>query len=509
MSENLRAPKNKPDSSGPEGPAIIGDRLRLADPGMALQLDDARTSTERPFLPIPTHLLGQTFNIGSERGIHPRIQPKLTVSQPGDIYEEEADRVAERIIGIPETSSLATKRPHETSRKSMDDGGEVNGEGLLHPIPDPIQGETVQRSCDGCDDGAPCPDCASETEDGQGAVQRKSEEKAAAKRSVVSEGLLDGIGSGFTLDPITKNFMESRFGRDFSQVRVHADQRAAESAKAVDALAYTVGRDVVFGAGRYDVASSGGKKLLAHELAHVVQQGTGIGGAGRPRVIGQPGAPLLHRATPDAGPGSQGTRVLATAPTLIQRQGNGGGGVTPGGGGAEPPAQDECGAPISMKKNTKEHFKGGKRMEDYYGHPANGQWAHGDTAGPFVTNQYVGSNVQLIGTVRSACDPKKFVITQTVTFAKYRVNGQKRMEEGTTNPEPLVPFRQEWVGNPPGLNISSADGPSVDYKTNVASGLELERKFTTTISGPSGKESVDWSTSIVVKDGKITTNKIE
>ena len=66
--------------------------------------------------------------------------------------------------------------------------------------------------------------------------------------------------------------MESRFGRDFSQVRVHTDARAAQSARSVDALAYTVGRNVVFGDGQYAPHSIAGQRLLAHELTHVVQQ---------------------------------------------------------------------------------------------------------------------------------------------------------------------------------------------------------------------------------------------
>lgn len=78
---------------------------------------------------------------------------------------------------------------------------------------------------------------------------------------------------GSPLDHETRTFMESRFGHDFSQVRVHTDARAAESARAVNALAYTVERDVVFGAGRCAPYSGSGKQLLAHELAHVVQQG--------------------------------------------------------------------------------------------------------------------------------------------------------------------------------------------------------------------------------------------
>jgi Domain of unknown function (DUF4157) len=79
--------------------------------------------------------------------------------------------------------------------------------------------------------------------------------------------------SGQPLDQSTRTFMESRFAHDFSRVQVHTDAKAAESAQAVQARAYTVGRDVVFGAGQYAPGTLAGKRLLAHELTHVVQQG--------------------------------------------------------------------------------------------------------------------------------------------------------------------------------------------------------------------------------------------
>ncbi|MEP7012875.1 MAG: DUF4157 domain-containing protein [Acidobacteriota bacterium] len=77
------------------------------------------------------------------------------------------------------------------------------------------------------------------------------------------------------LDAGTLGFMESRFGRDFSQVRVHTGTQAADSARVVNAQAYTVGRDVVFGAGEYAPGTIAGRRLLAHELTHVVQQAGG------------------------------------------------------------------------------------------------------------------------------------------------------------------------------------------------------------------------------------------
>ncbi len=77
---------------------------------------------------------------------------------------------------------------------------------------------------------------------------------------------------GRPLDASTRAFMEPRFGHDFSGVRIHADAPAAESAQAVHSLAYTVGRDVVFGAQQYSPGSSSGRRLLAHELTHTLQQ---------------------------------------------------------------------------------------------------------------------------------------------------------------------------------------------------------------------------------------------
>ncbi|MGH9652075.1 MAG: DUF4157 domain-containing protein, partial [Bryobacteraceae bacterium] len=115
-----------------------------------------------------------------------------------------------------------------------------------------------------------------------GAESKKKEEPAAIQRKAAdnSSDASDGIVSrdvlprsaGRPLDPETRIYMESRFGFDFSKVRIHSDPEAATSAKAVNALAYTVGSDVVFGAGRYVPSTTEGRRLLAHELTHTIQQ---------------------------------------------------------------------------------------------------------------------------------------------------------------------------------------------------------------------------------------------
>jgi hypothetical protein len=83
---------------------------------------------------------------------------------------------------------------------------------------------------------------------------------------------------GRPLPGVTRALMEGRFGHDFGQVRIHTDGRAADSARSMNALAYTVGRNVVFGAGQFEPQTSRGQRLLAHELAHVVQQAARPGG---------------------------------------------------------------------------------------------------------------------------------------------------------------------------------------------------------------------------------------
>src|SRR6185369_12981558 len=99
------------------------------------------------------------------------------------------------------------------------------------------------------------------------------EETASAGHSPVLDVV--GRGGGEPLAPDLRAEMEGRLGADFGSVRVHRDATASESAKAVDAHAYTVGTDVVFRADRWDPASSDGKHTLAHELSHVVQQANG------------------------------------------------------------------------------------------------------------------------------------------------------------------------------------------------------------------------------------------
>ena len=139
----------------------------------------------------------------------------------------------------------------------------------------PAKGPVLQRKC-ACGThtigGTECDSCRKEKDPRAGSIlQRMSSDNGsiADVPPVVHEVL---NSSGQPLDPATRNFFEPRFGRDFSHVRVHADALAAQSAQSVSALAYTVGNHIVFGPGRYDSQSPAGRKLLAHELTHTIQQ---------------------------------------------------------------------------------------------------------------------------------------------------------------------------------------------------------------------------------------------
>jgi Domain of unknown function (DUF4157) len=162
-----------------------------------------------------------------------QIQTKLTVSQPGDDHEREADRISADAMSMPEPQ--------------------------------------VRRAC-GC--GGGCHNCQS----------------GHARHTLQTEPVLaDGLGQtetppivrrvlatpGEALDQATRRFMEPRLGANFAHVRVHTGSEASKSAGAVGARAYTLGSHIVFGSGEYSPESSSGRTLLSHELVHVMQQGDG------------------------------------------------------------------------------------------------------------------------------------------------------------------------------------------------------------------------------------------
>lgn len=159
-----------------------------------------------------------------------------------------------------------------------------------------VPGKLLQRKC-ACG-GAPgptgeCEECRKKRLSRQRATLGQPVEplNRSSVPTIVHEALRT---PGQPLDPTTREFMEPRFGHDLSRVRVHRDSRAAKSAQAVNALAYTVGQDVVFGHNQYAPATPAGLRLIAHELTHTIQQGS-IGSPSAP-VIADPGDPLEREA---------------------------------------------------------------------------------------------------------------------------------------------------------------------------------------------------------------------
>ena len=162
------------------------------------------------------------------------FRPKLMTNQPNDTYEQEADSMAERVIGLTEKNIVQTK--------------------FFKPL------SMIQRKC---------ADCKEEEKKLQRKEKNNEETAAAEKLENHISGLHQG---GHPLSKDVLSFFEPRFRYDFGNVRIHADSAATESAQSLNALAFTTGNNIVFNHGQYSPGTKSGKKLLSHELTHVVQQ---------------------------------------------------------------------------------------------------------------------------------------------------------------------------------------------------------------------------------------------
>jgi hypothetical protein len=204
------------------------------------------------------------------------VQTRLAVSQPDDPLELEADRVAEAVMRMPApdgTSSAASAAP--------------NG------------GFQIQRVCTHCEE-----EVSRQVMD----EEEEEEEETLTQAKAVSgqdpelrpevETTIQSLGGGGQpLPEPVRAFFEPRFNQDFGRVRIHTSARAAESARSVNALAYTVGPNIAFGVGQYAPETAAGQRLLAHELTHVVQQGQSSPlASGRYSADSPPGQPAVMPA---------------------------------------------------------------------------------------------------------------------------------------------------------------------------------------------------------------------
>ncbi|HEX8852316.1 MAG TPA: DUF4157 domain-containing protein [Pyrinomonadaceae bacterium] len=164
------------------------------------------------------------------RAVGRLLHTRLHISQPGDAHEQEAERTADALLRTP---APVTERPRITAARGLDARG----------------AQPLQRQADDASDDRATPPQPAHTHDAQPAG-----------------------GTGEPLAEPVRQFFEPRLGQDLSGVRIHTGADAADSARAIHARAYTVGQDIVFGSNQFDTHTSGGMRLLAHELVHVAQQ---------------------------------------------------------------------------------------------------------------------------------------------------------------------------------------------------------------------------------------------
>jgi hypothetical protein len=188
-----------------------------------------------------------------------RIQTKLAIGTPGDRFEREADTLADQVMRMPDPA--------------------------------------WQRHCNGCSD----PSAPSPGDDEKLQVQRLANGESSSGE--IASDFTSRLGAGAPLDTASRSYFEPRFGHNFGNVRIHTGPQAARAAASIQARAFTLGRDVVFAAGDHDLRSEAGKHLLAHELAHVVQQSAM---AGPSRLQRKCHATELGKPSPDCTPSQVG-----------------------------------------------------------------------------------------------------------------------------------------------------------------------------------------------------------
>ena len=263
----------------------------------------------------------------------PFFQAKLTVGEPNDVYEKEADATADKVVQRLSAGDDKTPAPPAVQKKCADceAGDQKNRQVQTKPIFD------------------------SKADPMEEPLRRKEASSATpAVTPSVESGLRSSKGGGSPLPASTRKQMESGMGADFSGVRIHNDGNARQMSKDLNAQAFTHGKDIYFNSGKYDTSSTGGKHLLAHELTHVVQQGgNGIkrkpATAPAPRAApaapatAPPAAPAASTPAPPAAPAAAPTAQAPTPtapappPAPIQRDPDpnnpsGGGQPNPGGG---------------------------------------------------------------------------------------------------------------------------------------------------------------------------------
>jgi hypothetical protein len=237
--------------------------------------------------------------VAGNRAVTRLIQTKLSVGPAGDRYEQEADRVAEQVMSMQPPSPTRRGAGGEVQRQAPEEE-EIQTKPLAASIIPLVQRQEVPEEEE--IQTKPLAQRQAEEEEAQmlpsplrrgagGEVQRQADGSFEAGSKLESR-LTAHKGGGSPLPQDVRAYMEPRFGTDFSRVRVHTGGEAAQMNRELNAQAFTHGQDIYLGVGRYDPGTTAGKRLLAHELVHVVQQN---GAAGR-RLQYKPSTGDIQRA---------------------------------------------------------------------------------------------------------------------------------------------------------------------------------------------------------------------
>jgi len=188
-----------------------------------------------------------------------QLQTKLTVGRPDDIYEQEADRVADRVMKMPDSSApikrMCTECEDEIREKPL---GSIQG--ITRVMTKGLYGS-------GCD-SAP-----SLGEEDEMLINTKPGSGNSGEVTFnLQRRLTNTAGKGVPLTDDIRSYMEPRFGYNFKDVKVHTDDEAVQMTNELGAHAFTTGKNIYFNSGKYNPATHDGKQLLAHELTHVIQQ---------------------------------------------------------------------------------------------------------------------------------------------------------------------------------------------------------------------------------------------
>lgn len=255
----------------------------------------------------------------------PAVQMKMAVSKPGDKHEQEADRMADKVMRMPSPGK------EEKLQRSPDEKLQKKGEEKLQKAAAPE--EKVQKKEDEKLQKAEEKVQKKEEEKLQKApvseekLQRKGSADAPSVNANLQSAIQSTIGGGQPLSSDVRSYMESRFNADFSKVRIHSDPQAAALSNQIGAKAFTYRNNIFFSLNQYQPGTSAGKQLLAHELTHTIQQGHAVWRkAGSPVSIpkSQASAPASKKGTASSGVVDLSTNIFQPSQTVkdeIEAQG--------------------------------------------------------------------------------------------------------------------------------------------------------------------------------------------